>query len=110
MLLTLLSCYKLNRCYIKLSLVNILEMVFVFIEILFKMFLFKGGVLIYPEHCICVCVCVCVSIVTGRKNHPTRRAQTNTLEGGFIQIERVQSEEWLAEEVRCSPWVISLVR
>ncbi len=25
-LLTLLSCYKLNRCYIKLSLVNILEM------------------------------------------------------------------------------------
>ncbi len=41
-LLTLLSCYKLNRCYIKLSLVNILEMVFVFIEILFKMLLFKG--------------------------------------------------------------------
>ncbi len=32
-LLTLLSCYKLNRCYIKLSLVNILENVFVFIEI-----------------------------------------------------------------------------
>ncbi len=30
--ITLLSCYKLNRCYIKLSLVNILEMVFVFIE------------------------------------------------------------------------------
>ncbi len=55
-LLTLLSCYKLNRCYIKLSLVNILEMVFVFIEILFKMLLFKGGVLIYAEHCI-VCVC-----------------------------------------------------
>ncbi len=27
-LLTLLSCYKLNRCYIKLSLVNILEMFF----------------------------------------------------------------------------------
>ncbi len=51
-LLTLLSCYKLNRCYIKLSLVNILEMVFVFIEILFKMLLFKGGVLIYAEHCI----------------------------------------------------------
>ncbi len=50
-LLTLLSCYKLNRCYIKLSLVNILEMVFVFIEILFKILLFKGGVLIYPEHC-----------------------------------------------------------
>ncbi len=36
----------------KLSLVNILEMVFVFIEILFKMLLFKGGVLIYAEHCI----------------------------------------------------------
>ncbi len=44
--------YKLNRCYIKLSLVNILEMVFVFIEILFKILLFKGaGVLIYAEHC-----------------------------------------------------------
>ncbi len=51
-LLTLLSCYKLNRCYIKLSLVNILEMVFVFIEILFKILLFIGGVLIYAEHCI----------------------------------------------------------
>ncbi len=51
-LLTLLSCYKLNRCYIKLILVNILEMFFVFIEILFKMLLFKGGVLIYAEHCI----------------------------------------------------------
>ncbi len=51
-LLTFLSCYTLNRCYIKLSLVNILEMVFVFIEILFKMLLFKGGVLIYAEHCI----------------------------------------------------------
>ncbi len=51
-LLTLLSCYKLNRCYIKLSLVNILEMVFVFIEILFKILLFKGGVLIYAEHFI----------------------------------------------------------
>ncbi len=37
-----LSCYKLNKCYIKLSLVNILEMVFGFIEILFKMLLFKG--------------------------------------------------------------------
>ncbi len=37
---------------IKLSLVNILEMVFVFIEKLFKMLLFKGGVLIYAEHCI----------------------------------------------------------
>ncbi len=49
---TLLSCYKLNRCYIKLSLVNILENVFVFIEISFKMLLFKGSVLIYAEHCI----------------------------------------------------------
>ncbi len=27
-------------------------MVFVFIEILFKILLFKGGVLIYAEHCI----------------------------------------------------------
>ncbi len=44
--------YKLNRCYIKLSLVNILEMVFVFIEILFEILLFKGGVLIYAEHCM----------------------------------------------------------
>ncbi len=52
MLLTLLSCYKLNRCYIKLSLVNILENVFVFIELLFKILLFKRGVLIYAEHCI----------------------------------------------------------
>ncbi len=52
MLLTLLSRYKLNRCYIKLSLVNILENVFVFIEILFKTLLFKEGVLIYAEHCI----------------------------------------------------------
>ncbi len=43
----------LNRCYIKLSLVNILENIFVFIEILFKMLLFKGGVLIYAEHCRC---------------------------------------------------------
>ncbi len=51
-LLTLRSCYKLNRCYIKLSLVNILENVFVFIEILFKMLLFEGSVLIYAEHCI----------------------------------------------------------
>ncbi len=41
----------LNRCYIKLSLVNILEMFFVFIEILFKILLFKGDVLIYAEHC-----------------------------------------------------------
>ncbi len=28
-----------------------------FIEILFKILLFKGGVLIYAEHCMCVCVC-----------------------------------------------------
>ncbi len=27
-------------------------MVFVFIEILFKILLFKGGVLIYAEHCV----------------------------------------------------------
>ncbi len=34
-----------------------MENVFVFIEILFKMLLFKGGVL-YAEY-VCVCVCVC---------------------------------------------------
>ncbi len=51
-IINLTFMYKLNRCYIKLSLVNILEMVFVFIEILFKIILFKGGVLIYAEHCI----------------------------------------------------------
>ncbi len=62
MLLTLLSCYKLNRCYIKLSLVNILENVFVFIEILFKMLLFKGGVLIYAEHCTFQFVYTCKKI------------------------------------------------
>ncbi len=45
-IINLIIRYKLNRCYIKLSLVNILEMFFVFIEILFKMLLFKGGVLI----------------------------------------------------------------
>ncbi len=53
-LLTLLSCYKLNRCYIKLSLVNILEMVFVFIEILFKILLFKSNQITFmvtsPQH------------------------------------------------------------
>ncbi len=67
-LLTLLSCYKLNRCYIKLSLVNILEMFFVFIEILFKILLFKGGVLIYAEHCIIyiyICTRICGMIFEG---------------------------------------------
>ncbi len=62
-IINILSCYKLNRFYIKLSLVNILEMVFVFIEILFKILLFKGGVLIYAVHCICVCVCVYVCVL-----------------------------------------------
>ncbi len=56
----------LNRCYIKLSLVNILEMVFVFIEILFKIVLFKGGVLIYAEHCICVCIDLYIIITIKR--------------------------------------------
>ncbi len=37
--------------FAKLSLVNIVEMFFVFIEILFKILLFKGSVLIYAEHC-----------------------------------------------------------
>ncbi len=27
-----------------------------FIEILYKMLLFKGGVLIYAEHCMCLCL------------------------------------------------------
>ncbi len=35
----------------KTCLVNMLENIFVFIEILFKMLLFKVGVLIYAEHC-----------------------------------------------------------
>ncbi len=35
-----ISCYKLNRCYIKLSLVNILEMVFVFLNL--KLYFSKG--------------------------------------------------------------------
>ncbi len=53
-----------NRCYIKLSLVNILEMFFVFIEILFKMLLFKGGVLIYAEHCIYIYIYIyCISVI-----------------------------------------------
>ena len=51
MLLTLISCYKFKKVYTKLSLISILEIVYVFIEILFKMVLFKGGVLIYNEHC-----------------------------------------------------------
>ncbi len=48
--------------YIKLSLVNILENVFVFIEILFKMLLFKGGVLIYAEHNIYIYICLCMLV------------------------------------------------
>ncbi len=46
----------------KLSLVNILENVFVFIEILFKMLLFKGGVLIYAEHCIYIYIYIYIII------------------------------------------------
>ncbi len=41
-----------------------------FIEILFKMFLFKGGVLLYAEHCIwmhmgayeCIDRCICMDV------------------------------------------------
>jgi len=61
-IINLIISYKLNRCYIKLSLVNILEMVFVFIEILFKILLFRGGVLIYAEHCrynVALSTCSC---------------------------------------------------
>ncbi len=56
-LLTLLSCYKLNRCYIKLSLVNILEMVFVFIEILLK-FYFSKGVYSFTLSTVYINICV----------------------------------------------------
>ncbi len=55
------ALFVVNICYIKISLVNILEMVFVFIEILFKNVLFKGGVLIYAEHCMCAYLNMCVS-------------------------------------------------
>ncbi len=33
-----------------------------FIEILFKMLLFKGGVLIYAEHCMCVYIYIYIYI------------------------------------------------
>ncbi len=33
-----------------------------FIEILFKMLLFKGGVLIYAEHCIYIYICIYIFI------------------------------------------------
>ncbi len=33
-----------------------------FIEILFKMLLFKGGVLIYAEHCICIYIYIYIYI------------------------------------------------
>ncbi len=66
-LLTLLSRYKLNRCYIKLNLVNTLEMVFVFIEILFKIVLFKGGVLIYAEHCVYIYIYIYKSSLTDQE-------------------------------------------
>ncbi len=33
------------------------------IEILFKMLLFKGGVLIYAEHCIKKYICITFSVV-----------------------------------------------
>ncbi len=76
-LLTLLSCYKLNRCYIKLSLVNILENVFVFIEILFKMLLFKGGVLIYAEHCIHIYIYIYICILCTKYNFPNMVLQSS---------------------------------
>ena len=41
----------LKKWSIKLSLVKILEIVLVFIEILIKILLFKGGALIHVEHC-----------------------------------------------------------
>ncbi len=55
-----------------------MENIFVFNEILFKMLLFKGGVLIYAEHCIledciyivtfiylfiCLFVCLCLMLL-----------------------------------------------
>ncbi len=33
-----------------------------FIEILFKMLLFKGGVLIYAEHCIYIYIYICMYV------------------------------------------------
>ncbi len=38
-------------------------MVFVFIEILFKIVLFKGGVLIYAEHCIYIYIYIYIYII-----------------------------------------------
>ncbi len=37
-----------------------------FIEILFKILLFKGGVLIYAEHCMYACVRACMLILHTR--------------------------------------------
>ncbi len=34
-----------------------------FIEILFKMLLFKGGVLIYAEHCMCVYIYIYIFFI-----------------------------------------------
>lgn len=52
LLLSLLSRYKWNRCYNKLCLIKILEIVcYHWDTVLFKIILFKKGVLIYAEHC-----------------------------------------------------------
>ena len=47
---------SLTDVILNLYIFNILEIVFVFFEILFAMVLFKGGVLIFAEHCIYVCL------------------------------------------------------
>ncbi len=42
-----------------------------FIEILFKMLLFKGGVLIYAEHCMYIyIVYICENTVAGQITEP----------------------------------------
>ncbi len=65
-LLTLLSCHKLNRFYIKLSLVNILEMFFLCSLRYCLKFCFSKGTavkLIYAEHCICyLLICYFLSL------------------------------------------------
>ncbi len=46
-----------------------------FIEILFKILLFKGDVLIYAEHCIYVCVYVFVCVCRGVASRGKRVTQ-----------------------------------
>ncbi len=52
-----------------------------FIEILFKIVLFKGGVFIYAEHCIYISYIYC----SGLKNHMTGCCENRSPEGVFIE-------------------------